>query len=115
MWTSKRGTGPAELRGNRFELLPGAGDRAAILLTGRGEAVVTGNQLESSGESASLVRDWRAGDPTVAGNRVSAGNQEGTTAGALMHQTKATARSGVGGVRDILRAARRELKAALGR
>lgn len=108
-------TGPVELRGNRFELLPGAGDRVAVLLTGGGEAVVTGNQLASSGEAAFLVQDWRDGDPVLTGNQIPPGSQEVTTAGALMHQAKATARSGVDGVRDVLRAARRELRAVLNR
>lgn len=107
--------GPVELRDNRFELEGGEGARIAILLTGYGDAVVTGNRFAGTGGPAALVQDWRDGEPTVAGNRVPAGVAEVTTDGALVHQAKTTARSGVNAAKDALRAARRELKSVLGR
>ena len=108
-------TGPAELRGNRFELMAGEGACVAVLLTGQGDAVLVGNGLAGAGGPAYLVQDWRDGALSLSGNSLPAGAAEVTTDGALLHQAKATARSGVDAARDVLRAARRELKAALGR
>ena len=108
-------TGSVELRGNRFELAAGGGVRAAILLTGQGDAIVAGNQLAGSGGPVSLVQDWRGGDPALSGNQLQAGASEVTTNGVLAHQAKAVARSGLNAARDLARAAKRELKAALGR
>lgn len=110
------GGGALVMRDNVLAVGPNPPPRDAAVLVTDGTVDMRGNRLENTtGRSEHLLLDWSHDTPTLSDNQVGAGDVEWGSAGALRHRAGTAARTAVADARSIMGAAKRGLKALLGR
>jgi hypothetical protein len=110
------GGGALFMRDNVLVVGPNLPPRDAAVLVTDGTVDMRGNRLENTtGHSEYLLLDWSHDSPALSDNQVGAGDVEWGSAGALRHRAGTSARAAVADARSVMGAAKRGLKALLGR